>query len=295
MPVNMLNFSNVEMQHDWLVTPATQDSNNFDVYEIKPPENSLHRILKGVDVTKFGNIEEPKLEDSMGSLGLDNRRGFGIVMKVAWIDDSHLVVAYENGYVVTFEHSDSIQAVAFNSALSPEPVTSLLYDGARDILLAASASDKLCIIKASQRGDTTSGTSIHHIRHRGIGDLAVSTDGTIGLITWDGYARFFHYNEDKTDVDFVFKVKRQMPSIADNRPNSTDDIKQQDFLHPQKSSVVAFSRTQVSYRKIKEQNQIEYNNGMSKNLIRRRLERDFDHHWMLIGYKDGRVAVYNVT
>ncbi|QPG75383.1 hypothetical protein FOA43_002737 [Brettanomyces nanus] len=295
MPVNMLNFSNVEMVDDRLVTPGTEDSNKFDIYTVPIPGTDesgtgLKRLFKAVQFES----DNPNFT---------HRNGFGIVMKFAWIDRDHIAVGYESGHVVTYELAqNTVKAITINSIHTPEPVTALYYDWSRDIILSASSTDCLAIMsgrKAIETSslsfpvDTTSAISVHHIKHRGIGDLSVSTDGTVGVVTWDGYTRFFHYTEGNSDLTFVFKVKRQAPSISDNRISSDNDIKQESLLHSQKSSALVYSRTQIPYTFIKESRTLEYNDGMSKNLVRRRLERNFDNHWALIGYKDGRVAVYS--
>lgn len=297
MPVNMINFSNVTMVGNLLATPATQNSNNFDIYIIPTPadnnkigilEGKLKRVLKDVDVSKYLDGSTPREPNKRG--------GFGIVMKLIWLNSSHLSVGYESGNIVVYEITPEkeeyhIRIVSVEPIHSPEPVTALYYDRTRHILLSGSSTDKLGITKLKNTSELDS-THMCRIKHRGIGDLCVSTDGIIGLVTWDGYARFYQYDRDFTDIKFAFKVKRKMPSISNTNPN--DDIRQEDFLHPQKSAVVKYSRTQYNYAHLKEEDKIEYNNGMSKNLIRRRLERNFDNHWLLIGYKDGCIAVYSL-
>ncbi|KAF6008273.1 hypothetical protein HII13_004058 [Brettanomyces bruxellensis] len=315
MPVNMLNFSNVEMHSGGVIaTPGTQDTGAFDVYEISAPSAvtdkrtpALSRKLKAVDISKFIEIQHDQTTDTVSG----QRAGFGIVMKVRWIGTERLTVGYESGAVVIYridrqdEKNWKIQPVVVDYTHKPEPITALLYDNVRDIVLTGSSTDKIAwLCNAKHLNDTNDGifdstecTKVYHMEHNGISDISISTSGHVGVVTWDGYSRFYEYTDgevENSSLKFVFKVKRQMPSIADNRLYATDDIKQQDMLHPQKASVVLYSKRQVEYYALKEKREILYNNGMSKNLVRRRLERDLDSRWMLIGYKDGRVAVYKL-
>lgn len=319
MPVNMLNFSNVEMCCDGVIaTPGTQNSGAFDVYEVGVPACgtdgtdkrtlALIRKLKAVDVSSFIHSDVEQTTESVSG----HRGGFGIVMQVRWIGTERLAVGYESGAVVIYrvdkreEEKWKIEPVVVNYVHKPEPITALLYDDVHDIMLMGSSTDQLAWIcqvthlNETNEGilDSTKSSNVYHTEHNGIADISVSTDGHVGVVTWDGYSRFYRYlsNEGENDsLKFVFKVKRTMPSITDNRSYATDDIKQQDMLHPQKASVVLYSKKQVEYHALKERREVEYNNGMSKNLVRRRLERDLDSRWMLIGYKDGRVAVYKLA
>lgn len=250
MPVNMMNFSNVAIYHDLLATPATQDSNNFDLYRVprRGTDDQLNRLLKNVGTG-----------DS------------GIIMKMAWAKD-RLVLGYENGKLVQYDVDG--KQLSSDDTLCSQPVTALYYDSAHDHIYSGSASDTLVCDSQS-----------FHIKHKGIGDIKVSTGGVVGLVTWNGYARFYK------DQTLLFKIARKAPSIANNRPQS-DDIKAQNADKNQRGTFIAFSKHQPSLSRLVADNEANFTNGRCKNLIRHRVEKSYDTQWLFVGYQDGKIQVY---
>ncbi|KAK6456316.1 G-protein beta subunit-like protein containing WD repeats [Scheffersomyces xylosifermentans] len=99
LPVNSLNFSNVEYFDDCLVTPASVDSNNFDIYRIKAcrPEYGFTRIL--TNFSPFDLYSKNKTEiNSPNELG---RNDFGIIMKFLYVEDERvLFLGFESGQII---------------------------------------------------------------------------------------------------------------------------------------------------------------------------------------------------
>lgn len=149
IPVNSLNFCNVAYCGGLLATPATRDSENFDIYAVLD-DFSLLRVVEN-----FGT-DGPANSDG-------KRAGSGIIMRLLFVDELLLFAGYESGCVKAFRiKRDSVSVVARNDhfmmnkpakvtvvmdedAHTPHPVLSLDYDPATCRLYSGSASKKLMV------------------------------------------------------------------------------------------------------------------------------------------------------
>ncbi|CAN3356221.1 ASTRA-associated protein 1 [Diutina catenulata] len=182
IPVNALNFCNIVLSGKYLFTPATTDSNNFDVYRIDS-EESLIRVVQGCSGYNVVGVTE------VSSSG--ESRDWGVVMKMAWIaQTSTLCVGYESGDVIglriefdqytettkskpsaakaepksgasglsamleaakgnqektIINKGPKLTCVYHNLDHRPEPVTALHYDSQIQRLVTASATKKMLI------------------------------------------------------------------------------------------------------------------------------------------------------
>ncbi|OVF06968.1 putative ASTRA-associated protein [Clavispora lusitaniae] len=131
MPVNALNFCNVAYIDGadgtaLLATPASVDSDCFDVYRLSP-EFSLARAVEN---------QAPKREqrgaDHIEEIGASPGRGEGIIMRLAWAAPDLLYVGYESGALASFSLSpEGCRMLWLARAHSPHPVLSLALEGAR--------------------------------------------------------------------------------------------------------------------------------------------------------------------
>ncbi|KAI5961074.1 ASA1 [Candida margitis] len=91
-PVNALNFSNLVLFQDrYLVTPATTDSNNIDIYRLNDEPISITREV--ANFSSYNLVHKLKLDDIQG------RNDFGIVMKMLIIGQV-LYIGYESGDII---------------------------------------------------------------------------------------------------------------------------------------------------------------------------------------------------
>lgn len=155
IPVNALNFCNVDVFDDWLVTPSSTDSEKLDIYKLSPPEVKPFSFSRALH--SFPNKE------NFGHAG--KREGDGIIMKLRFLNKSLLFVGYESGCIRGYFLKDksisriksdskgsdhftsnkdlSIKEVFTDSSHSPQPILSLEFDETTGTLYSGSASKKL--------------------------------------------------------------------------------------------------------------------------------------------------------
>ena len=78
IPCNALNFSNICIIYDLLITPASINSNNLDVYKIDK-DWQITRLIFDFDVYELVNKGE--IIEEIGSSGT-SRNDFGIIMQM---------------------------------------------------------------------------------------------------------------------------------------------------------------------------------------------------------------------
>ncbi|GME78705.1 unnamed protein product [Ambrosiozyma monospora] len=293
MPVNPLNFSNVAFCENKLVAPSTQDSNCFDVYEISKVAKvySLKRLYKAVSA-----VQQIEKNDKEINIQYDEESGrdFGVVMKIVWINDNVFSVGYESGHVVSFNlTNDSLRVISVNSSHYPYPILALHYDPLTEKLLAGSASstitiDSLDSIENSEFLEIRTLSQTYNVKHKGISDISTRPN-TVVLITWDGFSRFYKYDESGS-LQFCKKVKKTVPSI-DNMNSSTSAMSES---QQQSSAILIMNKPQFGFSFLKSKGTLRFDNGRSKNIVKFRSEQAFDHCWLFTGYKDGKVTLQEI-
>lgn len=136
IPVNALNYCNVDYSNYHLITPATTDSNNFDLYLIFKPSDqndqsleeklNLKRVATSVDAWKLYKKtinhlnKEQGVESEIGNEDdILKRDRFGIMMKVMFVGDDLFYIGYESGHLIGF-HID-FSGVTNNEKKEPTP------------------------------------------------------------------------------------------------------------------------------------------------------------------------------
>lgn len=311
MPINVLNFTNVDITSNGvLITPATIDSEGFDIYIIDTEQNEDYKKLRRlIQNLKFKDIRTSKPEKTEfheeieKEVDLTKRDSTGVIMKLKWIDDKLVVVGYENGQVVGYkigENSDETEIVFNDESLTGNSITSILYDPKSKRIVCASTGSKVLIMGID--GDSIIESRTFNVKHKGINDIDVDfTTDCIGLITWDGYTRVYRYSEEDNVLDFVLKFKRPTPAISSSKEamdNENGDINQANGLQAQRANVIKFTIKQVdpsNSQEIRDLNlQIVYTNGRCKNIVKKNREESFGERWMFVGYQDGKIAVYSL-
>ncbi|KAG5419987.1 ASA1 [Candida metapsilosis] len=93
-PVNALNFSNVVLFQDrYLITPATTDSNNIDIYKLNDDPSITREVT---NFSPYDLIHKLKFDD------IEGRKDFGIIMKMLIIGNV-VYIGYESGDIVGLE------------------------------------------------------------------------------------------------------------------------------------------------------------------------------------------------
>ncbi|KAH3665428.1 hypothetical protein OGAPHI_003612 [Ogataea philodendri] len=280
MPINVMNFANVDINNGVLLAPGTQDSAKIDIYRIDIETSNLTRLFKAVCPMEIA--EQNRIDLNVQAIPDSEVRGLGIVMKLVWIADNKFAAGYESGHVIIFQiQAESIDIVQYDVQHYPNPILSLYYDATNEKLISTSSSDKIVI-------QTTDSSKLFHVNHKGVADVKTRND-LVGLVTWDGYARFYNY-DDQTTLKFKFKLSKMVPSISATN-SSTDIAENASNIQGQRVGVLAFSKSQPFH----ERSELAYINGSAKNLVRRRDEMKLTSNWLFLGYKDGKVAVYTTN
>lgn len=215
IPVNSLNFCNVDYCEGLLITPATVDANNFDIYRISG--TSLTRLIENKSVAK---------EDPLEVNSPLKRDGCGIAMRVLFISTSLFFVGYESGAVFGF--TLDTQAVSDRStpsdrtilnkdakchevyslvAHTPLPVLSMTFDPLTGQLFTGSASKKLMIHDVSSL-TAESPLTTHNLRHYGIQSIQLAGDSII-IGFWDGVVKVFSRNFEE-----LGRLERQVEMLV---------------------------------------------------------------------------------
>lgn len=222
VPVNSLNFCNVEFWNlgslssdatsGLVATPATVDSDNFDVYKVTNTKGdfSIQRIVENFSV---GNAEIQKgAVEEVNSPELSLQlRGHGIIMRLLFVAENLLFVGYESGAIFAFKleqkvidnvsgknrtivnNDVKVQLVMALLGHTPLPVLSLEYDSKRQILYSGSASKKLLCLDVSK---------------------LVKTAGTIAVTTGQGKDVESKFDEFKFNDKDVHKMANSAVSVA---------------------------------------------------------------------------------
>jgi hypothetical protein len=305
LPVNTLNFTNIDINsQNKLITPATVDSESWDLYEIDLTQTDefkkLKRLIQNYRYQEISNDEVQRhLSNDSTDLNLTQRGGNGVIMKIKWINNTRFIIGYENGKVIIYEiieNLNNIQCLIIHedSSLFGNPITSITIDNNNNKLLWASSASKVCILDIST--DNFEKPIIFETKHKGIADIDVDfSTNSIGLITWDGYTRLYEYDE-QNGMKFVFKIRRQLPTIFNSKEAvdyENNEGGHSNKLQTQRASIIKFTEKQIDLNNNKDI-KINYTNGLSKNVVKRNREEIYRERWMFVGYHDGKIAVYSI-
>lgn len=308
LPVNVLNFTNVDFNNNTnlLITPATTDSEGYDIYKINLDEKieefkKLRRLIQNFKPPNHLNQEFDNESD------ITKRAGYGVIMKIKWIDDNKFVVGYENGSIIGYQIKDlicdndnninnsnnsKIEILFENNDLIGNSITSIeigMNHNHRN-LLCTSTGSKIVIINISNFDAKTFET-----KHKGINDIKTDIyTNSVVFITWDGYTRFYEYN-DESILKFVMKMRKQIPSISNSKELNSDDISSSNNLQTQRANILQVTTKQMDPNNKLDNNKILYNNGRSKNVIKHNREEIFGKRWLFVGFQDGKIAMYSVS
>lgn len=289
IPVNTLNFCNVDYRNNRIITPSTMDSNNFDMYSVFDHNGGfcLKRLVANVDPLQLYNksqgidFEIPAEESG--------RAGFGIMMKVRFSADNIFYIGYESGDLLGFKvdygtsvvhekkHSKTvinkdpeISVFYKDSSHAPNPVLSLECSPIANQVVSGSTGKKLIIHSPTEESNT------YNMRHYGIHLICFLND-LIAVGFWDGVVK--GYQKDMTEL---FKFSRDHERISKFdilEPANTDsqlkEIKLNTVISVAPRSPVSLAKTTTKYKGLVKQKKA----FQGKNLL-------------ITGYNDGLINAY---
>lgn len=313
IPVNNLNYCNIDFNvaTNLLVTPATLDANNFDIYRVNyEKEFNLSRLVQNFDpwplVKKLTLAQEfgtdPNGAEDIEEVNETKRDGLGIMMKIKFITTDVFFVGYESGHILGFRLQDpqysstntstkyskdrliinkdmKVTLIYVNEFHTPNPILTMEYFNSTLMV-----------------GATLKVLSVHNIDKYVNGDLSPAVDSNINTFNlkyagiqsiqfhdnkyiigfWNGMIKTF-------DLTFnqVHRFHLKLPNLApleSNEANTQKNIESNVKLSVLKSINVS-SENQPQRSKYK------------LMVIRKKLKGSL----LMAGYNDGKLLAFELT
>lgn len=215
VPINTLNFCNIDVIEGYLLCPSTIDSEKFDLYSLFESEKfELKRLLHNVDPYQLYKDKED-IDDEVNHL---KRGKFGSMMKVMFTSINQFIIGYESGALITFNlvlplvkvtdtqtriNKDcKVTVDEINQYHQPNPILSLTYNNQ---LISGSTGKSIFF-----HTDCKTIPSNHY----GIQQLVTYDQLLIGLF-WDGVIKIY----DLTTNFELWKYYRKTERISKNEDN----------------------------------------------------------------------------
>lgn len=292
LPVNALNFSNVDIMGRYLLTPNTTNSEAFDVYDIgflskehDIDDTRLKRLFESVDAYRYStdklkrNFEEFKVQTSDESDV--NRTGkFGIIMKLIWVKDNIAFIGYESGHVAQIKldlTEGRFDIISISRHHFPDPVLSLTYDYDNSTVISTSIRSEVAIHEIGI--DKSSLVPLS----KGFGKI--SSVAFIGdkyvFSSWKGMIQFYKLDKESFQLRYDSSFKKPRGMIAGNlniigNLNQDDDVKSKNKLITKPNALALRKKSSIATK-----------------LHNRRDMKTIQSDFLAVGYDDGTVMVYN--
>lgn len=289
IPVNALNFSNVDVYDGFLITPNTINSNTFDIYDINyiskenGDETRLKRLFESVDVFKKASMTNKfeefnvKRDDEDDVNRMDK---FGIIMKLLFINDNRVFIGYESGHVALIEldfTSQIFKIISISNHHFPNPVLSLTYDRGNSTVLSTSIDSNII-----SHNTTTGESTVFKLEKFGkISDI-VSHEDKYVLSSWNGFIRFYEMNHDKKEFEYVSSFKKPKGLLIGDL-NVIGNINEESGI--EKNKIVKPNSLAINI-----QSEID---PQIKRLYGRRDVKSIETSYLAVGYDDGTITLYN--
>lgn len=310
IPVNTLNFCNVSYLNGLLLTPSTQESNNFDIYSIFPASTahnpdlyerlSLRRLVANADPSALYKKAKAKASTEIDfefEIGDTSKRdGYGIMMQTVFVSPGKFCIGYESGHVLGFsmeEYSSettirekngsssfdaslinkqpTVKVTYYSAVHSPHPITALAY---RDKLYLGSASKMLAIhiVQSDVLEDPQLET--HNLKTAGIQDIAIASSMSI-VAFWDGDVRGY---SNGAEFNKIWSTARDTPRIDTLESNSgqSNPIERHSKIKANSLCIVECDKSSPS---------------TYKEIVSR---RQHSPQLLVAGYADGLVTMYDI-
>lgn len=274
IPVNSLNFSNIDILNEFLITPNTLNSNFFDIYDISfiSSNNSfnefkLKRIFNGIDLYKLSidqgfEFTEFQINNDDEVNRVDK---LGIIMKFLWIDHKTLFIGFESGHVLQIEVGDDIRVVSISQEHFPDPVLSLTYNKSNQRIISTSIKNEIVIHEVGKASIKKVKLDFNKISNIGV------VNKMYIILSWNGMIKFFDFN-----FEYISNYQKSKSLIQGDlnvigNLNNDEDIKKKN-IKPNAISV-----------KLKQDVNISLN---------RRDLKLINNDLISIGYDDGTIIIY---
>jgi len=296
LPVNALNFSNVDILGNLLITPNTRNSNTFDIYDInfismedKIDDTRLKRLFEGIDVFKHASMtgfskfeefnvqREEQLNDDVNRVDK-----FGIIMKLLFIDQNTVFIGYESGHVASIElnrDTKSFEIKTITNHHFPNPVLSLSYDDSNNVVLSTSIDSQIVIHDLE-----TQDSNVTKLENFGKISGVACLDDKITLSSWNGYIRFYKLHKHKNEFEYLSSFKKPKGLLAGDL-NVIGNINDDSGLEKNKKTIVKPNCLAITHK-----SNIDPN---FKKLLNRRDVKVIENSYLGVGYEDGTITLYN--
>lgn len=252
VPVNSLNFCNVDYKDGYLITPATLNSNNFDLYFLSFRMTNDESLNDRFNLKRLANDVDPwklyKKSERVEIGKRDNilkRDTFGAMMKVMFIESNMLYIGYESGDLISLEiqynspmerlieqspesqqHLSSENNLSYTKVLINKDITfkvlSLDSSNVPNPILSLEFDRYANAVISGSAGKkvTFHGLSlpddIYHCNLRHAGSLSISANRDIFVVAfWDGVVKGCLRNGEER-----FKIAEKLPRIGELESNS---------------------------------------------------------------------------
>lgn len=310
IPVNALSYCNVAYSNGYLITPASTNSNNFDIYQLFANDDhinesslddlNLRRVSTSVDPVKlYERYSGYKFFDENLDEGLQEmlkRGGFGIIMRIMWINSNTFYLGFESGHLLGFSiqfdnmyHEKTTRSTAmysklilnkepkisvfyYSNASVPNPVLSLAYSPETNLVLCGSTSKYIYIHPTANHETTGQCRIFNNLRHSGIQSISVES-GLIVIGFWSGYVKGY-----SLEFEQKFKYSSKLPQVGylESNEGQTKETAKSSVLKLTHCHIVPLagikSKTEVIQRRL------------SRNDIRKK-------NLLVLGFSDGTIKI----
>jgi hypothetical protein len=320
IPVNTLNFCNVCYLDGKLITPATQDSNNFDIYSIFPEsaahlpdidlQLSLRRIVANADPLA---LHKKAVNRENASNGIEfeisdensKRDGFGIMMKVVFVSPTLFYIGYESGHIIGFsltEHKPNVSvrskegsSKSFEASLiNKDPSVEVVYFSAfhcphpitalfyQDKLYAGSAGKRLSVHTKQTSIAEEPVIESHNLKIAGVQDITLLPELAV-VAFWNGVVKGYEIQ--------AMECKNEQHELKPAWKMSRDvpRISTLESNNGQKESQELPSKVKANTLCILENSTVSHSNY--RDLVR---ARQASPRLLAVGYADGVTIMYEI-
>ncbi|CCE87020.1 Piso0_005554 [Millerozyma farinosa CBS 7064] len=310
IPVNALSYCNVAYSNGYLITPATTNSNNFDIYQLFANDDhldesslddlDLKRVSASVDPVKLYErySRHKPLEENLdeGLQDMSKRGGFGIIMRIMWINSDTFYLGFESGHILglsirfdemfhekitevttgssklVLNKEPKISVIYYSNASVPNPILSMAYSPDKNSVLCGSTSKYIYIHPTAKHETTGQSEVFENLRHSGIQSISVESGLTV-VGFWSGYVKGY-----SLEFEQKFKYSSKLPQIECLESNEGQ------AKETAKSSVLKLTHCHIVS-----------SGGIKSNaqLIQRRLSRNDirKKNLLVLGYSDGTIKI----
>ncbi|CCE85914.1 Piso0_005554 [Millerozyma farinosa CBS 7064] len=310
IPVNALSYCNVAYSNGCLITPATTNSNNFDIYQLFANDDRLNeftlddlklkRVSTSVDPVKLYERHSGRkaLEENLdeGLQDMSKRGGFGIIMRIMWISSDTFYLGFESGHVLglsiqfnemyhekitevttgssklVLNKEPKISVVYYSNESVPNPILSMAHSPDKSSVLCGSTS-KYMYIHPTTKDETRGQREIfENLHHSGIQSISVKS-GLIVVGFWSGYVKGY-----SLDFKQQFKYSSKLPQIEclESNESQAKESARSSMLKLTHCHIVNLDGLKINTQLMRPR--------LSRNDIRKK-------NLLVLGYSDGTIKI----